>query len=221
MTWTYQGIFDYVAPWGDGGFPTADIAVGKPFQYTVSFDSAAPLMGKPPQLFGARYNFDSSSVSWTIHAGNVNGGFNNEDSINQRIIVRDGAPAPCSTPGCEASQPAVDGVSFQAVDFFNDGAVDAYVSLILRSTDTASLSVVNGQMPTDQFPLGDPQKLIANGFDFCRVAHGAHQTDSAGCSFGEVHGYLVTEVPEPTTYALMLGGLGLVGYAARRRRLQT
>jgi len=35
---------------------------------------------------------------------------------------------------------------------------------------------------------------------------------------GESHAYLLTPVPEPETYAMMLAGLGLVGAAARRRR---
>ena len=36
----------------------------------------------------------------------------------------------------------------------------------------------------------------------------------------QVSGTLVSAVPEPSTYALMLGGLGLIGFmAARRRRL--
>jgi hypothetical protein len=35
-------------------------------------------------------------------------------------------------------------------------------------------------------------------------------------SSGEIRGFLAP-VPEPETYALMLGGLGLVGFAARRK----
>lgn len=34
----------------------------------------------------------------------------------------------------------------------------------------------------------------------------------------DVQGHVATPVPEPETYALMLAGLGLVGFAARRRR---
>ena len=40
---------------------------------------------------------------------------------------------------------------------------------------------------------------------------------SACNSFGECSGVLLTPVPEPETYGMMLAGLGLVGYAARRR----
>lgn len=32
--------------------------------------------------------------------------------------------------------------------------------------------------------------------------------------------YILTQVPEPETYALMLGGLGMIGFMARRRRQQ-
>jgi hypothetical protein len=32
------------------------------------------------------------------------------------------------------------------------------------------------------------------------------------------HGYVTTPVPEPTTYAMLLGGLGLMGVVARRRK---
>ena len=35
---------------------------------------------------------------------------------------------------------------------------------------------------------------------------------------GEIRGFLVAQVPEPETYALLLAGLGLVGLVARRSR---
>lgn len=46
-------------------------------------------------------------------------------------------------------------------------------------------------------------------------------TSTAGVSifsFGNLQLSQVTAVPEPTTYALLLGGLGLIGVAARRRQ---
>ena len=35
---------------------------------------------------------------------------------------------------------------------------------------------------------------------------------------GSTRAFLLTPVPEPETYALMMGGLGVLGLVARRRR---
>jgi hypothetical protein len=35
---------------------------------------------------------------------------------------------------------------------------------------------------------------------------------------GEIRGFLIAAVPEPETYAMMLAGLGLLGFVARRRK---
>lgn len=43
-----------------------------------------------------------------------------------------------------------------------------------------------------------------------------------GASFGDSNkpdmAFVVTSVPEPTTYAMLMAGLGLIGFAARRKR---
>ena len=35
---------------------------------------------------------------------------------------------------------------------------------------------------------------------------------------GEIRGFLVSAVPEPETYAMLLAGLGPLGFSARRRK---
>ena len=37
---------------------------------------------------------------------------------------------------------------------------------------------------------------------------------------GEIRGFLIAAVPEPETYAMLLAGLGLLGFVARRRKQQ-
>jgi hypothetical protein len=51
------------------------------------------------------------------------------------------------------------------------------------------------------------------------VAAGFHTISVGGLSYGGgyVGSYSVTSVPEPTSLALVLGGLGVVGGLARRR----
>jgi PEP-CTERM motif len=41
-----------------------------------------------------------------------------------------------------------------------------------------------------------------------------------GIISGKNHAFLVTPVPEPETYAMMVAGLGLLGFMLRRRRRQ-
>lgn len=49
----------------------------------------------------------------------------------------------------------------------------------------------------------------------------ANEITNPGQSRDTISGYLVASVPEPGTYIMMLIGLGLVGVAARSRKIQT
>jgi hypothetical protein len=57
---------------------------------------------------------------------------------------------------------------------------------------------------------------VANGKYYLNVAGVPDPLDGNGTTFG-MH-IAVTPVPEPETYALMLGGLALVGFTSRRRK---
>lgn len=67
----------------------------------------------------------------------------------------------------------------------------------------------------------------AAGFSFARVVAGTYAVLASGTltTPGQIPGlgfigvnYLVTAVPEPESYAMMLAGLGLLGFASRRRK---
>jgi hypothetical protein len=60
-------------------------------------------------------------------------------------------------------------------------------------------------------------------YDFGALAGGDYYYSVAGIGTGTAGGFYtisstITPVPEPHTYALMLGGLGALGFVARRRR---
>ena len=54
-----------------------------------------------------------------------------------------------------------------------------------------------------------------NSFDVGNLVAGLHVR---GLVNGRSESFVTTAIPEPSTYALMLAGLGLVGFMARRRR---
>jgi hypothetical protein len=89
------------------------------------------------------------------------------------------------------------------------GSMDVTYDMTLASSYNASYITNNGGTTASAF-----NALLAGA-----TAGGAylnfHSTFAPG---GEIRGFLVTAVPEPATYALMFGGLGLVGFVARRRR---
>jgi len=66
-----------------------------------------------------------------------------------------------------------------------------------------------------QVPASGSFTLIVNGFAGLLGSDG--QVISASYS-GGLNAFPAAPVPEPETYALMLGGLGVVGFIARRRR---
>ena len=70
-------------------------------------------------------------------------------------------------------------------------------------TDLNSLVyLADGAVLTEAFRINNAGQVIADGYN---------PTDTRS------HAYLLTPIPEPESYVLMLGGLGLIGLMARRR----
>ncbi|NJC34910.1 hypothetical protein GGR88_002424 [Sphingomonas jejuensis] len=109
-------------------------------------------------------------------------------------------------------------VSAFSADF---GSLDQYNTLTLTFQDGTTQSftgdVLNGAFPAN----GDQQSPTTNGRLQFRADAGQTIT---GVSFAssqnsfEIDDLAVSAVPEPATWAMMIGGFGLVGGAMRRRR---
>jgi len=91
--------------------------------------------------------------------------------------------------------------------------VDVFWSPIVTSSETMYL-VFEG---SDGMGIaGSTVNPYADGNVFANSGYGSF--DNYDYTFRTYYDSAVSAVPEPSTYALMLGGLGLVGFMAARRR---
>jgi len=106
------------------------------------------------------------------------------------IVSADGEPLGCQTGACE----------YFRTDFtyYWDSQVNA---------------IANTELPN--ILSGAP--FFSGGFGNMAIRFETTSFEAAGYIDSSVTSITVTAVPEPETYAMMLAGLGLVGFAARRR----
>jgi hypothetical protein len=126
--------------------------------------------------------------------------------------------------GATHGQPSLSGVSFggNGVSYFGYymGSPDSYNIVTLYSGNDVVLQISGNEMAAAANTMANGNQgtgfymnFHGNGTNITRVTFAANtdafETDN--------HAYIAA-VPEPETYAMLLAGLGLVGFAARRRK---
>jgi hypothetical protein len=103
------------------------------------------------------------------------------------------------------------------------GSLDTYNKLTLSYQDGSTLALSGGQIINGAgFPSGNQVSGLTNGVVSYRINGGPLLTGATFTSTGnsfEFDNLAVAGVPEPATWALMIGGFGLVGFGLRRRRV--
>lgn len=89
------------------------------------------------------------------------------------------------------------------------GFYDQTFDMTLASSYRAGFITGNGGTPTTAFAA------LKSGLDDGKAYFNVHTTTFGG---GEIRGFPMAPVPEPQTYALLLAGLGMLGWVARRRQ---
>lgn len=112
------------------------------------------------------------------------------------------------------------GDTFKVTNFGSDiGATSAVASAVYATaTDTGNnfeAALANPAFSNAVLTFGEGSYSISGRLDQSVTMDG---TSPLNATLGAVR-LTVAPIPEPSTYALLLGGLGLVGLLARRRRL--
>jgi hypothetical protein len=203
--WLFQGELNYA----DGAGLPGGINVGDAFSFVLHFDTAAPL-SNPVDCgtggIGTRCNYygDPGLYFSDIHLGSFSASMFSGQSENNLIIVRNNTEFP------DAAN-IVDGYTFGARNF-SDATENTSFQIIMRGPEDLTV-VTDGRV----LPLTPPAGLLGlttSGFQIC------DSRAEFDCYYADVGGRFtsIAAVPESSTYALMVAGLGVLGLAARRRR---
>ncbi|HOB96887.1 MAG TPA: FxDxF family PEP-CTERM protein [Aquabacterium sp.] len=142
-------------------------------------------------------------ASWSGLTGNAN---------NAHIHCCTAAPATGTAGIALAQQPANLLPGFPLGGTF--GTYEAVIDLTVASNYGTAFRLASGPGGANGTPADAEARLISN-LASQKAYLNIHTSYIGG---GELRAF-VTAVPEPQTYALMLAGLGVLGWAARRRQV--
>jgi len=178
-------------------------------------------------LGGGFGSFATLSGPGTPNSGGTLSGAVSATIVGGSVLAADSPPfaddvAPGSnylSAGPVAGSPATLTFSGAGVDYvsFLWGSPDLFNSLTVNSTGSA------GQVFTATslgFPITNGDQSFNQAVQFTALA-GSKITSlvfSSSDNAFESANFSITPIPEPETYALMMAGLGVMGFVARRRR---
>ncbi len=200
-------------------------AIGQAAAFTNgSFEIASP--NAPFGSFNTLFAGDTSMTGWTVTAGTVD--LVNTNYFSPDFIASDGQNSVDMTGASEGTiAQTFDTIAGQGYSVTFDLNINSYggnlvKDLLVSAGATSSLFSYDGT----NHPPGQGGPWQSHTLSF--TAAGASTTlsfqslNTGGCCYGVVLDNVnvsgVTAVPEPETYAMMLAGLGLLGFAARRRK---
>jgi CHRD domain/PEP-CTERM motif len=174
-------------------------AVEKTYSTTLSGAAEAPVNASPGT--GAVL-VTIDTTAFTMH---VQASFANLSAPNTAAHIHCCTAAPgTGTAGVATVTPTFTGFPSGTTS----GSYDRVFDMTLASSWNPAFVTAHGG--TTAIAFAD---LVA-GFDAGTTYFNVHTTAFPG---GEIRGFLAAPVPEPSSYALMLAGLGVVGVVLRRR----
>jgi hypothetical protein len=220
-------VFTGTSMTSNGSISTLTTAnnVGVWFGWGATYSDPAPnwTPGTPAQgnYFNMSASFSSGATDWSAYL---------LDTTHEAAMI-------FNDTGCNGNAGSCYGINLgaaqQGVTVYHaevSGSTSTFVSLDLTQTHSFEFLLKNGQVAyrvdgqvifagaAFSVPYGNPLLVVGDGSATTLTGRGSMTIHGVGFDNAPTLNTLVTTVPEPETYALMLAGLGLVGFAARHRK---
>lgn len=197
------GLIDVTSSTIPGG---AVLSIGDTLAGQISWDTAARAYNGP--MYDSKQSYSApENVHFTIHQSGLN--FQSTPGFGQVAIGND--------------VPSMSGADTFTIRAWDDGWPDSYLphpplhqSVSLNFQDDTGMVFNNWDMPA-ALSLSSFSSASIGGVWEWEFYRGVYARDAG--FFADITSLTpsVSPVPEPETYALMLAGLGLVGWMARRK----
>jgi len=169
------------------------------------------------------YTYTGAQFSNVPDSGAIPGQYDTGMRITGAITL-DGAITPSTTVSFSDVSPNLIAFNFNDGRFnYTPNNVDAAVSLVTNASGGISAwsifmqgSIPAANVGSFQVDSGTPCSTFCDRVVLTNLLNTA-QDRAESLNLGS---WTVTPVPEPSTYAFMLAGIALVGFAAHRRKLQ-
>lgn len=113
------------------------------------------------------------------------------------------------------------GGTFSRASSVNDSNLVVGMATVPDANQSAHAFMFDGHVMTDLSLLPEVTAAGWSELTYANDINNAGQIVGYGFINGEQHGYLLTPVPEPSTYVMLLAGIGVIGIAMRRNGKQS
>ena len=201
------------------GSQMTDITPGSSYSYANGINNSGDVVGNQFWQATLWHNGETitldglggfnSGANAINNAGQIVGSAQDDNWVSHAMLWQNGTTTVLGTlGGSSAGASAINNLGYIV------GSSDT-----VADTSHATLWIGNSKVDLNNFISADAARagwVLSNATGI--NDHGVIIGNAYNINTGNTHAYMLSPVPEPETYAMMIAGLGLLGFMARRRK---